>query len=199
MQLSIDSYRSNIYYVHHLGVLHDAISALTTSAIDCSDILRSQLVLAVSAFDQYIHELVRLGMLEAFQGLRSKTDAYCRYQVSLDIAHGGIGSGSSDWLSNEIRQKHSFQTFQQPDKVADAVRLISNKKMWNEVAAILGVSDVALKTNLKLIVERRNKIAHEADVDPSYPGQRWPITKIMVNDAVKFLNDVAEAIFVVVK
>ncbi|MBC5795399.1 hypothetical protein H5968_09610 [Sphaerospermopsis sp. LEGE 00249] len=32
---------------------------------------------------------------------------------------------------------------------------------------------------------RRNKIAHEADIDPTFGlGNRWPIDELMVGDAV---------------
>jgi hypothetical protein len=55
-------------------------------------------------------------------------------------------------------------------------------------------SDV--KQRLKLIVDRRNKIAHEADMDPTYPKARWPISAPDVEDVVRFLVDVVEAIHV---
>ncbi|MDE5122675.1 MAG: hypothetical protein O4965_22525 [Trichodesmium sp. St19_bin1] len=45
------------------------------------------------------------------------------------------------------------------------------------------------------MVERRNKIAHEADIDPSYNiGERWPIDEDMVNDAVNFIEGVVHSI-----
>jgi len=47
-------------------------------------------------------------------------------------------------------------------------------------------------------VDRRNKIAHEADVDPSAPGCRWPISPIIVEEALGFLDGVANAIAEVV-
>ena len=74
------------------------------------------------------------------------------------------------------------------------MRLFSPIELWNEVGARLQEDPKALKTQLNLIVDRRNKIAHEADVDPSYPGQRWPITPGDTEDALAFVERVGEAI-----
>lgn len=55
-----------------------------------------------------------------------------------------------------------------------------------------------MKARIRLIVDRRNKIAHEADLDPSYPGSRWPITESDVASSCQFLSQIAEAIHVTV-
>ncbi|HBR00957.1 MULTISPECIES: HEPN domain-containing protein [unclassified Roseofilum] len=102
---------------------------------------------------------------------------------------------SSSWLEDEIRQKLSYQSYQQSEKIADAIRLISDKKLWDEVSVKLGRSAKDVKQQLSLIVDRRNKIAHEADIDPSFGiGNRWPIDAITVNDAVDFIEQVVESI-----
>ena len=52
-----------------------------------------------------------------------------------------------------------------------------------------------IKEQLSSIVERRNKIAHEADINPTYnTGERWPIDENMVNDAVDFIEQVVNSI-----
>jgi hypothetical protein len=52
-----------------------------------------------------------------------------------------------------------------------------------------------IKQQLSLIVDRRNKIAHEADIDPTLNlGDRWYIDEAMVNDAVNFIEQVVESI-----
>lgn len=184
--------------VRALGGLYEALSKLTTPVIDSSDLLRAQIVLAVSALDHYIHELTRLGMLEVFNGVRPSTGSFGRFQVTINAAMAGIaGSGGSSWFEAEIREKHGFLAFQHPDKVADAIRLFSACELWTQVATELGLSAQDIKNRLKLIVERRNKIAHEADLDPSYPGTRWPISSADADSTVKFIEDICEAIHVV--
>ena len=169
--------RGNIGRVRTLGGLYCALNSLTTPLVDGSDILRSQIVLSVSALDHYIHAIIRTGMLEVYSGKRPTTDAFLKFPVSADVLMASNSGGSGIALfEEEIRERHSFLSFQQPDRVADAIRLFSSCKLWEEVGAIMGPTPTDIKTRLKLIVDRRNKIAHEADLDPSFPDVRWPIT-----------------------
>jgi len=189
-------FRKNIARVHNLGTIHKALEAQTTGAIDLSDILRAELVMAVSALDHYIHEIVRKGMLEVYRGNRPETPAFLRFDISLESVRLGIAAPTSDhWLDNEIRIRHSWRSFQQADNIADAVRLISGVKLWQEVANHLRMTSQDVKTQLNLIVDRRNKIAHEADIDPTLPSRRWPINETLVDDAVNFIEQVAETIY----
>jgi hypothetical protein len=98
---------------------------MTTSAVDTSDILRAQYVLAVSALDHYVHEVARLGMLETFDGIRIASPAYLRFRISLDCLGIGRVVSRTD-VDSEIRTQHGFIAFQHPDKVTEAIRLISD-------------------------------------------------------------------------
>jgi hypothetical protein len=49
-----------------------------------------------------------------------------------------------------------------------------------------------------LIIDRRNKIAHEADNIPHLPSARWPITVTLADEAVNFIEKLAEAIYKIV-
>ena len=55
------------------------------------------------------------------------------------------------------------------------------------------MSDADVKEQLRLIIDRRNKIAHEADTDPRYPGACWPISEPDVDNALGFIERVCEA------
>jgi hypothetical protein len=240
MQSALDQFRASIGRVRDLISIHNSVRAQSTSALDLSDVLRAALVLAVSALDYYVHEVVTLGMLEIHRGQRaeplpsanSSQSAFARFQVSLggarqerlialDISswleqeiqqnHGfsfvqqshtisallpAISNSilnrinNTSWLEDEIRERLGYQSFQQPDKIADAIRLISEKKLWEEVSIQLGKPQKDIKQQLSAIVDRRNKIAHEADGI----GSRWNIDEVLVNDAVDFLEKVVESI-----
>ncbi|EXI92852.1 MAG: hypothetical protein AW12_00332 [Candidatus Accumulibacter sp. BA-94] len=196
MQPAIDAFRESLSRVEHLGGLYKALSGLTTAAVDASDLLRAQVVLAVSALDYYIHEVTVLGMVAVFEGRRPVTQAFQKYRVAVGAVSLGMSTRSSSWFETEIRERHSFQSFQQPDKVADAIRLFSDVKLWQEVASRMSSTEKDVKDQLKLIVDRRNKIAHEADLDPSYPGTRWPIKEMDVDLSLQFLRAVCESIHV---
>jgi len=196
MNSPLDNFKININRVRELGAIFDSISALTTAAIDYSDILRAQVVLIVSSLDFYVHELVRKEMINEFNGQRPKTDSYLRFQLSMDSLHQGlIGTSPEIWLDDAIRVRHSWQSFQDPDKIAEAIRLISDVTLWESVGIELNMSAADVKIRLKLIVDRRNKIAHEADSDPTNPSFRWPIDKNMVNDTLNFIEQICDATY----
>ena len=135
MQQALDQFRSNIQHVRNLHNLYVYFSTATTAVLDLSDLLRAQIVLTVQRPDHYVHELTRLGMIEIFELKRPTTSAFLRFQVSLDGAINGIQlPASSGWLEGEIRTKHGYASFQQPDRIADAIRLISSVELWNEVS-----------------------------------------------------------------
>jgi len=196
MKSAIDQFRENIVRVRSLGAIHGAIKAQTTIALDLSDILRAQLVLAASALDHYVHEVVRLGMLEIHAGHRNSTPAFLKFPITMENVHQTMTTPISvDWLETAIRTRNGWQSFQQPDNISNAIRLISDIRLWDEVALSLGAESSSLvKEQLKLIVERRNKIAHEADIDPTFPGKRWPIDEKLVNDATDFIEQIVETI-----
>ena len=157
--------------------------------------------MAVSALDHYVHEITRIGMQEVYEGNRPATNAFRRFQVSLDAAMAGLaGSSGTGWLEREIRARHGYLAFQHPDRIADAVRHFSSCELWPSVASELGLTVQDVKDQLRLIVDRRHKIVHEADMSPSYTGAivRWPISPVDSTNAVSFIEDICEAIHIVV-
>jgi RiboL-PSP-HEPN len=196
MQAAIDRFNENIGRARSLSELAESLSRLITDAVDLTDILRASLVLSVSALDNFVHEFVRLGMLEVHRGNRPITDAHISFKIPLSAVKVGIMNNSQDdWLDQAIREAHCWISFQHPDKIADAIRLISPVKLWERVAFKTGMTAADVKTQLNAIVDRRNKIAHEADMDPTNPGHRWPINIIEIRNAIEFLEKIANAIF----
>lgn len=194
MQQALDNFRISLLHARHLGGLYSAVSAVMTPAVDSSDLLRAQIVLAVSALDYFVHELTARGMVQIFNGSRSPTDAFRKYKVAGNLLIGA-NAGSVVAFEADVRDRHSFLSFQQPDKIADAIRLFYEKPLWKKMAVRMARSEESIKTQLRLIVDRRNKIAHEADVDPSYPGQRWPISRSDPVAAIDFVEALCEAIY----
>jgi hypothetical protein len=194
MLSAIEQFRDNIVRVRSLGGIHQALASMTTAAVDTSDILRAQYVLAVSALDHYVHEVTRLGMLETFDGKRPPSAAYLRFRISISCMTSNQVVSRSD-VDSEIRTQHGYVVFQRPDRIADGIRLISDVKLWESVGKRISVAPEFIKERLTLIIDRRNKIAHEADLDPTYPKVRWPISQIDVDNVVDFLVQIVEAIY----
>ena len=195
MQSALKAFDDSLARARHLHGLHDALVNALTGAVDLSDILRAEVVMAVSALDLYIHEIARLGMLECWAGTRPATESFERFPLPLSTAQSLTNSAFAlAALDNEIRSKHGYASFQKPEKIAEAVRLFSSVSLWEQVAIHLGTTASDLKSTLGLIIDRRNKIAHEADVDPSFPGQLWPISPPMVEDMVNHIEAIVHAI-----
>ncbi len=198
MRAALDQFNQNLERARNLANLAESLSKLTTDAIDVSDILRASLVLSVSALDHFVHEFVRLGMLEVHRSRRHTSEAHLSFKIPMSAVRVAITDTSQDdWLDQAIRDAHSWVSFQHPDRIADAVRLMSTVRLWEEVARVMGMTSKEIKTELKAIVSRRDKIAHEADMDPMNPGHQWPINVVLVTGALEFIEKLAAAISIV--
>lgn len=191
-------FQTNLGYAKAMTATAAALDAQLTGAVDISDLLRASLVQGVSAFDHFIHEEVRIRML-ALSAISARLwpAGFTRFRVSLQSVDQAMTGTGLTWLENEIRLQHGYLAFQHPDKVADALRLVTNIELWPAVGAHLGRTASDVKTQLKLIVDRRNKIAHEADIDPTPPRVRYPISRGMVDASLDFLDNIAVAIVAV--
>ena len=112
MRSSLDLFQVNVSRSRDLANIARALSEQTTGVLDTSDILRASLMMAVSSLDYFIHAIVRIGMVEAYRGERSRTPAFLRFQVTLEsILQASSGLGSGEWLDQQIRERHGYQSF----------------------------------------------------------------------------------------
>jgi hypothetical protein len=168
------------------------------------ELLRAEWAARVSALDLYVHELVAQKLLEIFQGKRPICPGFAKVQISseamLRISNAVDLTERSIAFDLDVRTKLSRVTYQYPDDIADGIRLISPCKLWNEVALKLGAnqnnltqSTEALKKQLSIIVDRRNKIVHEGDLQPAVPRSPWPISRADLGDVKVFLLKIVGA------
>lgn len=152
------------------------------------ELLRAEWVARVSALDLYVHELVAQRMLAIFEGRCSPSQAYKRFQVSNETLERILAApnptAAAAAFDLAVREQLSYLTFQEPEKIADGVRRCSDVELWNEVALKLGATAATkvemaktLKKELSIIVQRRNRIAHEGDLQPSLLRAPWPIAE----------------------
>jgi hypothetical protein len=67
------------------------------------------------------------------------------------------------------------------------------KHKWQKIGAAMAIKEEQARTQLKLIVDRRNKIAHEADVDIT-SGGKFAISKSDCESTVLFIEKCGEEI-----
>lgn len=180
-----------------------------TSALQPDELLRAEWVARVSALDLYVHELVAQSMLSIFEGRRADCPGYLKFQITTDtlrrIRLAVSSTDASAAFDLYIRDSLARQTFQFPDDIADGVRLCSPIELWNEVALSLGATQSsksskakALKQQLSLIVRRRNKIAHEGDMQQTLPREPWPLQQADLQLVAAQIEQIVRAIDAIV-
>ena len=149
-----------------LNKFNTSISELKSNIsvpINCQSLLnRSCIVLAVSAMDFYIHEIVKYMILVIFDGRAAKTPKYNDFILSLQCVERAIKNPESlDWLEEEIFYRNSYKSFQRSEKIADAIKIIYGGKIWDEIAKKLQKEKKTIKAELDSIIELRDDIAHQ--------------------------------------
>ena len=190
-----DQFKIEMQRIENLQGMYISLQGTVTSAIDFSDLLRSIIVLSISALDFYVHAVVRRNMAAILAGTKQETPHFRNFNVKISSVRRALANPVNfDWLNDEVSTQHSWKSFQQPDKIKEALQLITEKKVWEEVGSALGLQAVDVKRELELLVDRRNKIAHEADADPSLPTQKLPINTTITANATKFISDLVREI-----
>ena len=82
MQATLDQFSENIKSIRELQVLYDHLTLHLMLSNDLSDLLRAQIVYAVSALDKLIHEFIKIGMIQSFNNQRNKTGKFKTFSVS---------------------------------------------------------------------------------------------------------------------
>lgn len=188
-----------------LRVLSSFLRSRITPALSVNEMLRAEWVARVSALDLFVHELVLQRMVEIFSGSRPACDGFDRFGCTLSLARR-LTLAQSDTeriltFNLEVKSKLNRMTFQNPDDIANGIRFVSNVELWKAIVVKRGfpqnrIDDAAkeLKRRLSLIVDRRNKIVHEADLVPSVPRTPWPISRDDVDETASLIDGIVSDI-----
>jgi hypothetical protein len=203
MNNAITQFRLNMQSVKHLDSVHISIEQQVTSVIDLSEILRAEIILAVSALDCFIHDLIRLRMVDIFVKNENWSNSFLKFSISIECLRNiNLSSDINDkifFLDQEIRRVNGYKSFQEPEKISGAFSTIGVQKLWDKVGQKISLSSIDTINKLNLIVERRNQIAHEADIDPTLGlGNKFPIDRNLVTQTIQFIETICEKIHEVV-
>lgn len=185
----------------NVKTLYEYIDKTVKVPIDISDLLRWQWIQCISAFDKFIHDIVRIGILEIYQGKRGATSKYNTFAIDMQTYNDMKNDPLKELaiLEQRIIVKHSYLAFQDPSKVADALSYIwdANDK-WGIIAGQIGMNKNDCVTFLKNAVIRRNQIVHEGDYIDVY-SKRQDIFEKDVKAVKIFILKIGEAIYNCVK
>lgn len=188
--------------VRNLSALHEYLSTTVSSPLSFEDVLRSQVVYSVSAFDKLIHDLVRVGIVQVYSGIRAPTPKYLAEPFSMAL-HQELNSATippkEHIFEKAVFDKLKVVSYQHPKKIAEGLSYIwQESQKWQKIAENLPTNDEGTKVKLKLIASRRNSIVHEADMDP-ITNLKLSISQVDCDDITNFLDLCGSEIFRLVK
>lgn len=177
--------------------LYDYLASSKITLV-ASDLLRWQHVLAISALDKYIHDIVRIGMVDEFLGKRPRTSKFNSFRITLSACFNINGSDYPELeIEKEIIMQHGFLAFQDPDRIADALAFIWNEPhKWKVISKNMNtpISEEDLKTKLRNIVLRRNQIVHQGDCSFAPNPVQQDILREDVINVIEFVKELVNAI-----
>lgn len=212
---ALDEFDESIRLVREQTSIHDhLVNTLHLPSEYSSEILRSQLVYAVSAMDRFFHEVARLGFIESYKGVRVKTAKFLSWQFPTELMMQIVECSDSGYspssiqdtpeylIEQDVVRKLSVNAYQHPDKIKEALSLIWDEAHKTQViATAMGIAVASaqqvLEQKLKLICERRNQIVHEADIEPTSRTRRT-INQSDVNDNVDFIEQFCHATYTLI-
>ncbi len=202
MKQSFDLFLKMLAECNGIRTVYEYLENKVHAPVNYSDLLRWQWIQAVSTLDKFIHDIVRIGILEIYTGVRISTQKYQSFPLSLEILmrmKDGDVYSSSKILENQILAKHSFLAFQDPDKISDALSYIWNEEhKWQCISNKMNISESSARKQLRNISIRRNQIVHEGDYSNELL-QRQEMIKEDVNEVVSFIRKIGENIYFLIK
>lgn len=162
------------------------------------EVLRAELVQIVSAFDTFIHDCVRIGIVSKFVSSGILSNSLKEYPIPFkDFEAINALPNMNDkalYLDGVIKKVNSKDSYQSPKSIESALGLIGVTNIWTKVAPNMKMSAKDVKLELGNIVNRRNKIAHESDLNPLGVSLN-PITKPDVDNVISFIYGLVISIF----
>jgi hypothetical protein len=187
-QKSILILRENLG-IDHKHFTHDYVSEL----------LRESIVAAVSALDRYMHDQVVARSWSILSKAEDKVPKVWRkveipaVEVKKAIMHqhynknARTGTKVKKAIQDMLHKKY---TFQKPDDIEKAAGLLGIKEFWNEVSKKLNGNQRPedVKKKLHNIVNRRNQIVHEADLERQQRARKPRLRDLSRSKAEKYVN-----------
>lgn len=183
---------------------HDRLSELLCAALSAT----------VSSMDRYFHELVVDNVLTLLTREGEETPkALAKFKIPLktaeNIARKALEAKKKtkkaqlrSILKDNFRDELHKVTFQAFDEINDAFSFLGLKDTWKTVAGQIQCQPKDIKERLGSIVDRRNKIVHEANIirgkKPRKP-KRHQMTYNDTEEDINWIRSLVETIDNVVK
>ena len=197
---------TNLSYARRRVKAGRMLTPFRSPTIDIDDFYRAAWVQAVAAIDHWLHEEVLRRVAElTLQDSPAMPPQLRRYELPLHrveaVRRGEVTL--SEAVVEHLREKLAVQALQHPGKISEVLRLVTEKKVWYEAAGCINqhffqgrttFNEKKLRSRYLEITQRRNKIAHDADLIDGDLKQRRPIDEAEVTDAIDWIERIALAI-----
>ena len=151
----------------NIATIDDSISIYqylksNSENLDASFLLRAQFVLIVSAFDTFMHMFVIESIVDSYFDENCYSSMDIPISVSYRLKKENNKDNEIEILKSFLQSKLSKCTFQSPKSIDYAAKIIGIRNIWTQLSQPEKKPE-DIKKQLALIVDRRNKIAHESD------------------------------------
>lgn len=199
------SLQNNLEYARNLITAGRSLAGINPRGFDVRDLYRAALVQAVSALDHWLHEEIyrRVQVLAADTGPH-KPVRLKNLELTLDVVEKirVHDLTLTDAVESAVKARLGFVALQNPKKIAEHLKLVSDGDLWNKVAAVLNESNFGttnfgggyVTEKLSGFVERRNQIAHYADLEDGDLKRRRDIDHAYATDAVDWIGQIGLAV-----
>jgi restriction system protein len=199
------AFLTNIEYARKMILAGRSLAAFQSPVIDIGDFYRAAWVQAVSAIDHWFHEELYRRVSElAAEDSPGMPHQLTRFELPLSLVEE-VRRGSTtlaDAVCGHVKTKWSNAALQNPRKISEALKLVTEEDIWAKAAVQLNewnhgrtaMTAQTLKQQYLSITDRRNRIAHDADLLDGDLKQRRPITDADVSDAIDWIERIASAI-----
>lgn len=181
----------NVVYVEELRGLHAALAEILTEAIDISDLLRAQIFFSVILLDALMHDAI----VDCFLEMRRDVRAYQSLPKNSKKSAEQLWSASRGIYRVRNERNAWTQYISEAAYYRRGIFDDCRTRRWWEIEAALQAQGFREPTlQLNAIVDRRNRIAHEADVDAAFPAYRVPLAKNNADEALRFVRALSQEI-----
>ncbi|MFF0106869.1 hypothetical protein [Streptomyces hirsutus] len=201
-----EAFMTNLSYARRMVEAGGMLTPFRSPTIDIDDFYRAAWVQAVAAIDHWLHEEVLRRVAEL--AARDSPEMPYRFRVYELPLHRveAVRRGEvtlSEAVVEHLRDKLAAQALQHPGKIAEVLRLVTEKKVWYETAGCINeeffqgrtsLNEKTLRGRYLEITQRRNKIAHDADLIDGDLKQRRSIDEAEVTDAIDWIERIALAL-----
>ena len=200
-----EAFTRNLGYARKMVAAGRSLEAFQSPVLDIGDFYRAAWVQAVGAIDHWFHEELyrRVAELAGHDG-PGMPYRLTKFELPLErveaIRVGNVNL--ADAVADHVRAQWTNAALQNPRKISEALKLVTEENVWAKAAVQINewnhsrtaMTDQTLKQKYVTITERRNKIAHYADLLDGDLEKRRDITDADVTDAIDWIERIALAI-----